>query len=255
MRRAGRRHAASIRLALLLAAVVALELLCRTGAIARITLVAPSEMVTTLVRLFATGSHDADILFTVTNIAAAIALSSVAGIVIGVAVHALPRLRAILDPIFGSYYAVPTFVFYPILLVLFGVNRMPLIVIGAMFGVVAMVISTIDGLDRIPRVHLKAARALGLSRLATARHIKVPAAAPYLFTGFKLAITYSFIGVIAGEFILSVAGLGRRIAIAYHDLDSPTMYALLVFVLTLVVTVYVAVRRWERFLAARGRAA
>ncbi len=255
MRLSRRRTAALLRLLFLVAFVAILEYLCRTGRIARITMVPPSEMVAALFQLMAAGRHTDDILFTFTNIAAATALAVAAGGAIGVAVHALPRLRAVLDPIFGSYYAVPTFVFYPILIVLLGVNRWPLVVIGAMFGVVAMVINTMDGLDRIPRVYLKAARAHGLSRAATVWRIKVPAAAPYFFTGFKLAITYSFIGVIAGEFILSVAGLGRRIAISYNDFETPTMYALLVLIVTVVVTVYFAVRGWEARLARRRGAA
>jgi len=54
------------------------------------------------------------------------------------------------------------------------------------------------------------------------------------------------IGVIAGEFILSVAGLGRRIKFAYDNLDNQAMYALLLFVLTATVLVYVFVHGWER---------
>jgi len=42
--------------------------------------------------------------------------------------------------------------------------------------------------------------------------IKLPAALPYLFTGMKLAVAYSFIGVIASEFILSGSGVGYAIA-------------------------------------------
>ena len=110
------------------------------------------------------------------------------------------------------------------------------------------------GLDRVPRVLLKTARAYRMSPVSIALRVKLPAATPQLFTGLKLAMTYSIIGTLAGEFILSVAGLGRRLAIAYNDLDNATMYGLLLLVLATVVVLNAIVfhcerrvyRRWER---------
>jgi NitT/TauT family transport system permease protein len=109
-----------------------------------------------------------------------------------------------------------------------------------------MILNTINGLDRIPRVMMKSGRVLRLSPWETIWRIKIPAASPSLFTGVKLAVTYSVIGVIAGEFILSVAGLGRRIKLAYDNLDNNSMYALLLFVLSATIIVYFLVHGWER---------
>ena len=235
-----------LRTALLLGFAFVLEALCRTGIIPRFTMIAPSEMVTKLVKELGTGRYNADILFTTTNVAASVLISVVLGAALGIVIHALPRLRRQLDPLLASYYSVPTFVFYPLLIVLFGLTRWPLVAIGALFGIVAMIINTINGLDAIPPVLIKAGRMFRLSRWATVWHIRLPAAAPWLFTGFKLAVTYSVIGVIAGEFILSTAGLGKRIKLAYDDLDNPTMYALLLLMLVSVTAIYLAVHSIER---------
>ena len=67
-------------------------------------------------------------------------------------IHAFPRLRRALDPLLASYYAVPFFVFYPLFIVLFGLGRGAVVAIGFLFGVVAMIIATLNGFDRIPRV-------------------------------------------------------------------------------------------------------
>jgi NitT/TauT family transport system permease protein len=150
---------------------------------------------------------------------------------------------------------VPVFVFYPLLVSLLGLNRWPLVAIGFIFGVTAMVIATLNGLDRVPRVLLKLARVHRMSRSAEALRIVLPAAAPYLFTGGKLALAYAFIGVIAGEFILSGGGLGYAIAYAYEAFDNRTMYALMLFVLIVVTAVNAAFYVWEqRLLRRRGRA-
>ena len=78
---------------------------------------------------------------------------------------------------------------------------------------------------------LKVARVSRLGPIRTALLMKLPAAAPHLMTGLRLAVAYSIIGIIAGEFILATAGIGRRVALAYNDFDNPTMYALLVLIL------------------------
>jgi len=79
----------------------------------------------------------------------------------------------------------------------------------------------------VPRVLGKVARVHRMGRLETALRLKLPAAAPHLFTGVKLAMSYGFIAVIASEFILAPAGLGRLIADAYADFNNPRMYALM----------------------------
>lgn len=210
------------------------------------TMVPPSLMATKLWTELAAGHYTADILFTFSNVAAAVAISVLFGAAIGLGIHAVPRLRRLLDPLLASYYSIPTFVFYPVLIVLFGLTRGPLIAIGTLFGIVAMIINTISGLDGIPPVLTKAGRMMRLTRWQTIWHIRLPATIPWLFTGVKLAVTYSVIGVIAGEFILSVAGLGKRIKLAYDDLDNPSMYALLLLMLTAIVAVYFIVHGLER---------
>jgi NitT/TauT family transport system permease protein len=168
------------------------------------------------------------------------------GFVSGVVINALPRLRRIVDPLLAAYYAVPTFIFYPMLVAILGLNRAPLIAIGAVLGVVAMTVNTLAGLDRIPRVYLKTARALRMPRVATALLVQLPAATPHLVTGIKLAVSYSIVGTIAGEFILSVAGLGRAMSLAYNNLDNATMYGLLLILLVTVTLINLAIYEWER---------
>jgi NitT/TauT family transport system permease protein len=236
-------------------AIVILELLCRAGIVDRFTMIPPSEMLLALARVIGTEAWFwPDASYTLRNLAAAIALSVTGGFLIGLVVHAVPRLRRMLDPIFTSYYAVPTFVLYPLLIVFFGIGPASLVVLGALFGIVAMIVATVTAIDRIPRVLLKVARVSRLGPVRTALLMKLPAASPHLMTGLRLAVAYSVIGVIAGEFILSTEGIGRRVALAYNNFDNQTMYALLVLILAFVIALNAALgaleqalhRRWYR---------
>jgi NitT/TauT family transport system permease protein len=181
----------------------------------------------------------------------AFAVSVVAGGALGALVHAQPRFCRALDPLLASWYAVPFFVFYPLLVALFGLNALPLIAIGVIFAAPAMMLSTLAGLDRVPRVMRKVARVHQLSRVQEVRLITLPSAAPHLFTGLKLAFAYSFIGIIAGEFILSAGGLGYGIAYAYEGFENPKMYALMLFVLLIATGVNGALHLWDGRLARR----
>jgi NitT/TauT family transport system permease protein len=220
-----------IRIAVIVALVGALELACRTGLINHRTIIPPSEMAAALYSILASGTINADIERTLGIIMIVIALSIVLGFAMGVLIHALPRVREALDPLFATYYAVPIFIFYPVLIAIFGLSPIPIILIGVATAAVAMIISTLNGLDRVPRVLTKVARVHRLGRVATAFSLQLPAAAPYLFTGVKLSVSYGFIAVIAAEFILSPAGLGRDIADAYADFNNRRMYALILFLL------------------------
>ena len=66
-------------------------------------------------------------------------------------------------------------------------------------------------------------------------------------------IAYSFIGVIAGEFVLSGAGIGHEIAFAYNNFDNPTMYGLMLLLIGFVSGLNMLLFAWERrFYQRRG---
>jgi NitT/TauT family transport system permease protein len=240
-----------IRLATVAGALGALEAACRLGLIDRHAIIPPTAMAQGAWKALGQEEIRGDIVLTLSTVAAALVLAIVIGFVLGVVLHQLPRLRRALDPFLASYYAVPTFVFYPLFIVLFGLNRWPLVAIGFVFAFIAMAINTLDGLSRVPRSFVRTARVMRLSRRQTLTHVVLPAAAPWLFTGVKFAVVYSFIGVIAGEFVLSGAGMGFKIAFAYHSFDNATMYGLMVLLFLIVGTVNMSLWTWERRLYAR----
>lgn len=238
-----------IRLAVIAALIGGLELACRAGLVNHRIVIPPSEMAGALAALLASGAINSDIERTLGVVAVVIALSVTFGFAAGIAIHALPRLREALEPLFATYYAVPIFIFYPVLIAIFGLSPIPIVLIGVATAIVAMIIATINGLDRIPRVLSKVARVHRLGRIATAVRLQLPAAAPYLFTGVKLSVSYGFIAVIAAEFILSPAGLGRDISDAYTDFNNRRMYALILFLLIIATVVNTALHaldtRWS----------
>jgi NitT/TauT family transport system permease protein len=242
------------RLLVVAAALALLEALCLAGAIDRITMQPPHEIVRDFVRIVGSGRLNGAIRKTLGNAALAFALALAVGVSFAALLHGLRALRSTLDPLFATYYAVPVFAFYPFLIVVFGLGDLPQVLIGFMLGVVAVIVNTLNGLDRVPRVLLKTARIHRLGRVATARSITLPYAAPHILTGVKLAVAYSLIGVVGSEFIMSRGGIGYEISFAYTNFDNATMYPLIVLILGLSIALNTLLSRWEkRLLLRRGQ--
>ena len=239
------------RVLILLGALSALELLCRAGTIDRVTMIPPSEMLVALWQIIESGKFKQDILFSTYNIVAASILAIVLGFLFGAALHAWPRARRVVSPLLAAYYAVPTFVFYPLLIVAFGTGRTALIVMGTIFGVVAMMVNTMLGLDRVPLAVSKTGAIMRLGPMRRLFLVRLPAAAPHLVTGIKLAVAYGVIGIIAGEFILATAGVGKRESFAYDNFDNKTMYGMLLLLLIGVMFISGLLTIWEKRLHRR----
>jgi NitT/TauT family transport system permease protein len=240
-----------IRFGVIVGFIALIETLCRLKVIPAMVLIAPSEMAGALAALLASGQFNGDIASSVGNIAAATVISVVLGFVAGLTIHAWPALRGAVEPLLASYYAIPTFMFYPVFIIVFGVGNRAIIAIAVLLAIVAMITATLNGLDRIPEVLRKTARIYRMSRPSRAVLIDLPAAAPYLFTGVKLSVAYAFIGVIASEFILSGSGLGYAIAYAYNNFQNREMYALMLLILLMATVVNGALDAVDKRLQAR----
>jgi NitT/TauT family transport system permease protein len=229
--------------------ILLLEALCLAGVIDKITM--PPPALFSSFRMLLAGRYFDEIGKSIVNGLVAFASAYLVGVIIGTILHGHKTTREILDPLFATYYAIPVFAFYPLFIVMFGLGDGPQVLIGFMLAVVAVIITTLNGLDRVPPVLKKTARVNGLNALQTARHITLPFCAPYLLTAAKLALAYAFIGVIGSEFIMARSGMGYEISYAYTNFDNATMYPLILLILLLSIAANSLLSRWERILLAR----
>lgn len=231
--------------------IVLLEVLCLVGVIDKITMPPPHVILVDFVKLMAAGKLNAEIVKSMANVLLAFVLAYALGIVTGTVLHAYRTVRDTLDPLFATYYAIPIFAFYPIFIVIFGLGDGPQVLIGFLLGIVAVIVTTLNGLDRVPSVLRKSALIGRLTPLETAMRVTLPFCAPYLLTAAKLAIAYAFIGVIGSEFILARSGMGYEIGFAYTNFDNATMYPLILLILLLSILINGVLSHYEKLLLAR----
>ena len=231
--------------------ILLLEALCLAGVIDKITMPPPHIIVRDLFRMLLARRYFGDIGKSLANVLLAFGSAYVLGVITGTILHGYRTARDILDPLFATYYAIPVFAFYPLFIVIFGLGDGPQILIGFLLAIVAVIVTTLNGLDRVPPVLKKTAQVNGLNALQTARHITLPFCAPYLLTAAKLALAYAFIGVIGSEFIMARSGMGYEISYAYTNFDNATMYPLILLILLLSIAANSLLSRWEKMLLAR----
>jgi NitT/TauT family transport system permease protein len=140
------------RLAFVVIVFSALELLCRLGIITRVTMIPPSEMVTSLWDIVESGRFNSDISFTFFNVVAAAIVAIGIGFLLGAGLHSLPRLRRPLEPLLSAYYAIPTFVFYPLLIVAFSAPGSGASIVSAQ---TSTLIGAQTGIKTIAAVHIQ----------------------------------------------------------------------------------------------------
>src|SRR5262249_2027746 len=103
-----------IGIAVRVIAIGLLEPCCRIGLIDHRVVIPPSEMADALVRLLISGQANEQIVRTFGIVVVAALISVVAGFALGLVIHALPRVRQALHPVFSPHYAVPIFIFFPV---------------------------------------------------------------------------------------------------------------------------------------------
>ena len=242
------------QIGIVLGFVLLLEALCLAGVIDKITMPPPHRIAIDFVKLMLSGKLYPEIGKSLGNVLLAFALAFVIGIATGTVLHGFRLIRETLDPLFATYYAIPIFAFYPLFIIIFGLGDGPQVLIGFLLGVVAVIVTILNGLDRVPRVLRKTALISRLGPFETAMRVTLPFCAPYLITAAKLALAYSFIGVIGSEFIMARNGMGYEIGYAYTNFDNATMYPLILLLLLISIVLNGILTHWEKvLLARRGR--
>jgi NitT/TauT family transport system permease protein len=213
---------------------------------------ATSTMLAGVADLMGDGQFWDDFGRTVGEIALSMVGGAVFGLLLGLLFWKLPTLGRVFEPYLVSFYAVPLVLFYPFMIVLVGINASSIVILATIMAAIPMALNTTVGLRQMPPVYLKLARSLRARPRQVLTQIALPAAAPYIVAGLRLAAVYALIGCVAMEFTTAQAGLGYRIRYLYEIFDNATMFSYILVVLTLSVVLTATLAVAERILV-KGR--
>ncbi len=152
-------------------------------------------------------------------------LAAVLGTVLGVLMARLRIVERLVEPLFSFGYPIPKIALYPLFILALGfgsASKVALITLECLFPIA---VNTYFGVRSVPPRLVWSAQNLGASRLAIFWKVLVPAAAPTIFAGLRVALPLSMVVVTITEMIGDSSGLGYFIAYSSASFMYDASYA------------------------------
>ena len=178
----------------------------------------------------------------------AFVLGSAAGMVIGFWLGRWPLGAAIAEPYLQTANALPRVVLAPLFIFWFGLGIWSKVAFGMTLVFFLVFFNTYRGVRSVERALIDNARLLGASERQLLRHVLLPSALGWIFSGLEASIGLAMVGAVVGEYLGATGGLGYLIAQAEGLLDTTGMLAGMAVLAVVVLIIAAVVRRAERHL-------
>lgn len=178
-----------------------------------------------LIELLLDGTERGELLTTLRRVVVGFALGCTLGVVVGSLVGSVRVVATALEPVIHFLRSVTPVAWIVPATIWFGVGEASLRFIVVYATVFPVALNTLAGMAAVPRNKVRMARTFGASRMRVYHSIVLPNAVPYVVTGMRLSLGYSFMSVVAAEMVAGSDGIGFLIYRARIFFDTPTMFA------------------------------
>lgn len=178
------------------------------------------------------------------------ALGLLLAVLLGVALAALMDfssfMRRALYPLLVASQTVPILAIAPLLIIWFGYGLLPKVLVVVLVCFFPLAINTADGLASADPDYVALLRAMGATRQQIWRVVRLPAALPAFFSGLRVAVTYSVVGAIIGEWVGGSQGLGLYLLRSKNALATDQVFAAIAVTAIVSIGLYVLALWAER---------
>jgi NitT/TauT family transport system permease protein len=177
-----------------------------------------------------------------------LAIGTALGLFVAFVVSRFPVSRDAILPVAVAMNAIPIIAFAPLANNWFGIQSpMSKMAVAASLVFFPIMINTLRGLTQVEGSALELMRSYAAGDGSVMRHVRVPNALPFFFTGLKIATTLSLIGAVVGEYFggLTVA-LGRVVVGSASALRFDITWAAIMVVSLMGIVLYLAVLAIEQ---------
>jgi sulfonate transport system permease protein len=157
------------------------------------------------------------------RIAIAFLLATGAGVPLGLFLGWSERFKQFVFPVFELLRPVPPLAWVPLAIVMFKGSETPVIFLTFLASFYATALNTMLGVESIDVSYIRAANCLGATRWQVFRHVIVPGAMPFIFTGLQISVGVAWFSLVAGEMVSGQYGLGYLINTSYTMVRYPTI--------------------------------
>jgi NitT/TauT family transport system permease protein len=190
----------------------------------------------------ASGTLWTDLTASLGRIGLGFVLAVLISVPLGFTMGALPWAQALLEPVIGLLRYLPASAFIPLLIIWLGIgeaSKVALLVLGVVFFNTLM---TADVVRQVPRRLLEVSATLGAGRLRVASRVVLPYALPGMIDAMRVNAAAAWNFVVVAELIAATSGLGYRITRAQRFLQTDRIFAILVVIGLIGLTIDVTLR-------------
>jgi NitT/TauT family transport system permease protein len=213
------------RLSIILVALAVIESAVRLGWISTFFLSAPTRAAIVLWEQIVHGNALWLTGVTLFEIAACLIISTVVGVCAGFLLWRYKLIGTSYEMFLAAVFSSPVILAYPIFLVTFGRSSAAVIALSSIFGLIPIIMNTKGAFQNVSPILLQVGASMNLTRKQMFRHILIPAVAPTIFSGFRLALTYILKSVLGLEYVAQVGGVGMWLSDAAFKFEVEEVYA------------------------------
>lgn len=167
-------------------------------------------------------------------------ISIIFSFILAVIMDSFEIVRKSIYPILLISQTIPTIAIAPLFIIWFGFGVLPKIIVVVMVCFFPIVVSLVDGFEKVDRDYINLFSTMKASRLQTFYHLKLPYAMVNFFSGLKIAATYMIMSAIIGEWLGGDNGIGVYMVRAKNAYQLDKVFAsILVIVIVSIIIIYI----------------
>jgi NitT/TauT family transport system permease protein len=233
------------RLGIIFAALAIAESAVRLGWISSFFFAAPTRAAVVLWEQLVRGNALWLTGITLFEIASCLVIATVVGVFAGFLLWRYKLIGTSYEMFLAALFSSPVILAYPIFLVTFGRSSAAVIALSSIFGLIPIIINTKGAFQNVNPILLQVGASMNLTRKQMFRHILIPAVAPTIFSGFRLALTYILKSVLGLEYVAQVGGVGMWLSDAAFKFEVEEVYAGLLGTIVLSILFLYVINRSE----------
>jgi ABC-type nitrate/sulfonate/bicarbonate transport system permease component len=228
------------------AALVAWELISRTGLISQRDLPAMTTAFRELWELMTTRAFWVDYLETIRGWALGIVLATLLAVPTGIVLGSSDFLGSAFRVPIEFLRPIPSAALIPVLFLTLGTNVKSEVFLATFGAFWPLLVQTIYGVRDVDPVTNDTGRSFGLGRTERLFRITLPSAVPYIWTGLRIASTIALILAFTAELFMGTGGLGQRLNVADSFGLYDQVYAIALAIGFLGIGIHLALSALER---------
>ncbi|KAG2477674.1 MAG: ABC transporter permease [Nitrosopumilales archaeon] len=160
-----------------------------------------------------------------------LAIAIAGGITLGIFMARMETVNQTIGSLVLGLQSIPSIAWVPLALIWFGVSDAGIIFVTAIGAIFAVTINTYTGVKNIDPHYIEAAQNMGAKGSKLITLVLIPAAFPYMISGFKQGWAFAWRGVIGAEILFSFLGLGFLLNVGRQTIDVSQVIAVMIVIM------------------------